>query len=95
MIVTPNIVLEGNGINKIEYRIGALDNIIDEEFKPFGEIELDISKYLSKMSTTTTTLVSGSVYDMYGAKKSFTFYVQALELSIKSGKTESIITSRN
>ena len=94
MIVTPNVVLEGNGINKIEYRIGALDNIVDEEFKPFGEIELDISKYLSKMSTSTTTLVSGSVYDMYGAKKSFTFYVQALELSIKSGKTESIITSK-
>jgi hypothetical protein len=47
MVVTPNVVLEGNGINKITYQIGSIATITDEEFKDFGEIQLDISQYLS------------------------------------------------
>ena len=73
MAVTPNIIVEGNGINRIEYSIGALGTVVDDTFRPFGEVELDITEYLPKMSTSQYTLVSGAVYDLNNARKPFKF----------------------
>jgi hypothetical protein len=75
MNVRPSISLEGNGIGKIEYTIGALDTVVDENYREFGDIELDITKYLSRMSTTSVTKITGTIYDIYNTKKTFYFYV--------------------
>ena len=96
MIVSPHgATAEGNGVGKIEYQIGSLDIVVDEEYREFGEIQLDITKYIKNMSTTSSTKISGTVYDLYGARKPFEFLVDVLSLSLKSGKNESIITSRD
>ena len=83
-----------NGIALITYKIAGQSEVItDADFKDFGTIEFDLAPYLSKMSTTQVTNVSITVEDLYGARKTQTFYVSVVKLTLTSEITETILTT--
>ena len=92
MIVKPTVQIENNGIQKIEYTVGALSGkIIDDEPKEFGEVSLDITEYIPKMSTNSFTTVSGSIWDYVGTQRKFSFTVYAVYLSLTTSTTKEIL----
>jgi hypothetical protein len=86
--------LENNGILRITYKIaGQADVIVDDEPKDFGTYDFDLTPYLSKMSTTTVTNVSVTVEDLYGARKTATFYISVVKLVLSSNIVNNILTT--
>ena len=92
--VSPVTLLENNGILRITYKIaGQADVIVDDEPKDFGTYDFDLTPYLSKMSTTTVTNVSVTVEDLYGARKTATFYISVVKLVLSSNIVNNILTT--
>lgn len=92
--VSPVTLLENNGILRITYKIaGQADVIVDDEPKDFGTYSFDLAPYLSKMSTTTVTNVSVTVEDLYGARKTATFYISVVKLILSSNIPNTILTT--
>ena len=50
--------LEGNGIAKIKYTIGAIATVEDTDYKEFGIVEFDLLPYISRMTTSTYTTIT-------------------------------------
>ena len=86
-------LLENNGIAKIVYTIGAIATVEDTEYKDFGFVEFDLLPYISRMTTSTYTTVKVQVEDVYGTKKSYSYYINVLDLTLSSGYKTSILTT--
>lgn len=84
-------VLEGNGIAKIKYTIGAIATVEDTDYKEFGIVEFDLLPYISRMTTSTYTTITVQVEDVYGVKKSYYYYINVVELALSSGYKNNIL----
>ena len=82
---------ENNGIVKITYNIGAIATIEDTDYKDFGVVEFDLLPYLSKMTTSAVNKISIQVVDAYNTKKTVTYSINVVKLSLSSGYKNSIL----
>ena len=94
--ITNPILTENNGIAKITYNIGNLDPIIDSDYKDFGIVEFDILPYLADMEKSSTyTTIAIQAEDLYGTRKTFYYYINVVNLSIRSNIKDAILTSQS
>jgi hypothetical protein len=84
-------ILEGNGIAKIKYSIGAIATIEDLDYKDFGIVEFDLLPYISRMTTSTYTTVKVQVEDVYGTRKTYDYYINVVQLVLSSGYKNNIL----
>ena len=89
--VSNTIDLEGNGIKRIKYTIGAIESYEDYNFRDFGILELDLMPYISKLSTVNATRINIFVEDAYGTKGSYDYYINVIDLALTSGYTNNIL----
>ena len=76
---------EDNEITSVKYSIGNIDTVIKNEEHEMGHtFEFDLLPYISRMSTSNSTVLTVTITDAYGTVKSATYYINVIALSLTS-----------
>ena len=84
-------LLEGNGIVSMTYSIGNVAQIVDTDYHDFGEFEFNLLPYIPNLSTSVQTTITIRVEDVYGTLKTFSYYVNIIELTLESKLKDNIL----
>ena len=88
-------LLEGNGIVSMTYSIGNVAQIVDTDYHDFGEFEFNLLPYIPNLSTSVQTTITIRVEDVYGTLKTFSYYVNIIELTLESKLKDNILITAN
>ena len=89
-------LLEGNSIIAMTYKLGTATVLKEDlDVQAFGDFEFDLMPYFSKLSKSTTNTITITVEDLAGQRKSYSYYIDVVELALESKLDNNILITDN